>query len=191
MLILLVHIALHSQMYGTLSTFFSTICDDDTLILHANSRRGLPQCWNNYTLFIFSLISIIHLSMQPPVYSALLTPRSTVLIRLLAKAAGQGLLMAMPRFRHVERSLLKSASRVASHMYIYVLLPCWSRGVVAWLHSADCEALRWIHNLLDEIEIIMLNLNIFVIHLLPKLCTVKLCPCCSTTTLPPAPSSYA
>jgi hypothetical protein len=60
---------------------FSTICDDDTLILHANSRRGLPQCWNNYTLFIFSLISITHLSMQPTVYSALLTPRSTVSIR--------------------------------------------------------------------------------------------------------------
>jgi hypothetical protein len=31
-------------------------CDDDTLILHANSGRGLPQCWNNYMLFIFSLI---------------------------------------------------------------------------------------------------------------------------------------
>jgi hypothetical protein len=38
-------------------TLFTTFCDDDTLILHANSGRGSPQCRNNYTLFIFSLIS--------------------------------------------------------------------------------------------------------------------------------------
>ena len=44
------------HMTCTFSTFPPMSCDDDTLILHANSRRGLPQCCNNYTLFIFLLI---------------------------------------------------------------------------------------------------------------------------------------
>jgi hypothetical protein len=39
-------------------------CDDDTLILHANSGRGSPQCRNNYMLFIFLLIRLFSLRMQ-------------------------------------------------------------------------------------------------------------------------------
>jgi hypothetical protein len=82
--------------------FFTTPCDDDTLILHANSRRGLPQCWNNYTLFIFSLISTTHLPLQPTVHSALLIPRSRDLFRFLAENAGCEPVLAMSRIVYVE-----------------------------------------------------------------------------------------